>query len=712
MKMRLAAGRAFALRHEDGGFTTIGMVVALLVALSLVFASAQVYRVNTASAQIQDVADAAVLAAENQVAEFMVVARVCDAVSLSLSLAGLATMGVGVAALCTPATQNASETLIKAARKMFDARDKFSKQVKEGLGALQEALPFLAAAEAFSVGQANSSGTASANYVVLAVLVPGTGKSLTVPTLDSGSVEDAVEQQADDIREAADHAQDAAEIAAEAKEEAFLHDCGNNPEYCMYERAGKLADMKGSDNPLYTSVDAWSFSVALERAKAYYPRRLAQEEPEGSSVREKAKSVLRKRFYEYAVSKIAEGYVHETQDSFEANFPKLPRNTDQLKETSLFYENAYPVTVTEDTLTMHAWSGCPAADGYSYKGSIAQLEAGGFTTCELCDFTWHSLGSVASASTNIENGFEYHYQIVADQAEEYEKAMERMQPYKEKVENGVSQLLDKIKQQLNRIAEARIQVQPPGSYGAIALVANTASSASSDGFTTAFSQSSAQLGTRAAVSGATLLEEQSGEGASVLASLLDGLPSKAGFVAGVAQRALDCWSGMLQAYRGGQQKMEDALAGALNGLPLASESGLGTWAAKQLKKLVASVGLQPASVDALKPVLVGTAQVASKGTAAFGVRYLQVQGAAVRAAGGTGSVFSSVAAAVEDKAAALLGSSYTLATIQPLGSLGPSIPLTITLPSSVQGKARGLVSQLAGQLAGVGGSSSEVRKWE
>ena len=54
-------------------------------------------------------------------------------------------------------------------------------------------------------------------------------------------------------------------------------DCGDDPSYCMSERARTLTGMAGADNPRYASVDAWSFSVALDRARAYYARRLAVE---------------------------------------------------------------------------------------------------------------------------------------------------------------------------------------------------------------------------------------------------------------------------------------------------------------------------------------------------------------------------------------------------------------------------------------------------
>ena len=106
IKRAIERHRACGLQvfRDEDGFTTLGAVLALLIALSLLFSAAQVQRLNAVSAQVQDAADAAALAAQNEVAEFMVVVRVCDAVSLTMSLTGLAATGLGVVALCTPVT--------------------------------------------------------------------------------------------------------------------------------------------------------------------------------------------------------------------------------------------------------------------------------------------------------------------------------------------------------------------------------------------------------------------------------------------------------------------------------------------------------------------------------------------------------------------------------------------------------------------------------
>ena len=144
---RIAAQAADGFRDEEG-FTTIGVVLALLIALSLLFSAAQVQRINSVAAEVQDVADAAALAAQNEVAEFMVVVRVCDAVVLTMTLTGLVATGLGVAALCTPYTASASPGLLRAGKQILDARDAFSDKASQGLTALQSALPFLSAANA------------------------------------------------------------------------------------------------------------------------------------------------------------------------------------------------------------------------------------------------------------------------------------------------------------------------------------------------------------------------------------------------------------------------------------------------------------------------------------------------------------------------------------------------------------------------------------
>lgn len=49
----------------------------------------------------------------------------------------------------------------------------------------------------------------------------------------------------------------------------------------MWERVKSLTDLSGAQNPHYASSVTWEPQVALDRAKAYYRQRLANEKPLG-----------------------------------------------------------------------------------------------------------------------------------------------------------------------------------------------------------------------------------------------------------------------------------------------------------------------------------------------------------------------------------------------------------------------------------------------
>lgn len=716
LRLRWRCRQPFGLFRDEKGFTTVGMALALLITLSLVFTTAQVYRVTSASADVQDVADAAALAAENQVAEFMIVVRTCDAVVLTLSLTSIVVTGLGVAALCTPATAPASEALLKAGREVAKARDSFAEKAAEGLNRLQKALPFLAAASAAHVASANNGGPMNASYVALAVLAPAEGEPIEVGGLEGAhALADRAEAESEDIKRAGEQAEQAAEEANACKERAFRRDCGDEPGYCMSERARTLAGLAGGDNPRFSSVDAWSFSVPLERARAYYVKRLAVEAPQGSSTEEQARSALRLRFYRFAAAELARGYVHETEDSFDALFPHLPKNTDEMRATALYTEVAYPVTEGEGGPVMHAWNGCPAAVGATGTGSIAQMEQGGYATCSECGFTASSMGKVAAASTSIDNGFEYHYEAVAQAADEYEQARAKLDPLARKVKEKAGGLFEECLDLLRQASSKRIDAAPPGRYGAVALVANTSAAPASTGFASGFVHEAGSLGARAAVSAATLLDEGSDEGKNVLNSLLDGLKDKGGAVTGALGVVLDCWSGLLSAYLEGQDAIGRALEGAVDALPFASASGLGSWAASAFQKAVAALGLEPAKLGALKPVLVNSAHVAGADGTAFSARFLAVKAQAVAHPLASTDLFSSVVTSAEAAAIegiASLDGTVEIASVRLFGDGGPEIPLTIALPQAARDAAADLVSSAADAVRSVYAQVTGVRTWE
>lgn len=714
-------------KNEDG-FTTLSVVVSLLLTLSLIFSTAQVYRISSASADIQNVSDSAVQAAENQVAEFMILVRVSDSVILSLSLSGIVCAALGVVAMCTPVTAAASDALLEASTKMFNARDSFADKSAKSLNQMQKALPFLASVKAFQVSQANNGGSFDANYISIAMLMPGEGI-----TIEPGNINEAkgvleeINANSDDIKKAAAEAEEAAKKANEAKVRAFMADCGNNPNYCMYERAKNKAYMTGPENPLYNSPDTWSFSVPLKRCQAYYPKRIQIEAPDGPSVDAKANSALRRVFYQYAVEQFSHAYVIDTGDTFQANFPHLPKNTEEMKQTSMYTNVTFPISGGN---CMHAYSDCPGCSGISGYGTLAQMDGmGGFVQCPYCKFSASSLGSVAAASTSISNGYEYHYKIVEEASKEYQKAKEEAEPLNKKVKNFADGIFDKIKKLIIQIANKRIYAKPPGSYGAICMTVNTNSAPASKGFESSFVSSETTLGVRAAISAATLIEEKSDEGKTVLNSILDGLTDELPTISGAVGIALNAWSKILEVYSNGQEAFMDGLESSLNQLPVISASGLGTWASKRLGEFMQDLGLEPANLNALKPVLINSTYVAkaeenedpssSVGIASktFASKFLVVKDTAVSFTEANNTLLSAVSSGSELAAVLGLhdviysGGVIELATIEPLGNLGPSIPITIKLPEFATGTMQNIVSWIAGTLQSILGNLWGGKIW-
>ena len=703
---------------DEQGFTTIAVAISLLLTLALVFSAAQIYQLNSLSSEVQSVADAAALAALDEVAEFMIVVRVCDAIILSLTLTSAVTSCLGVVASCVPAAQAVGKALTSAGKEMDAACEKFAEAVATGLNELQRALPYLAAANAAAVAAANNGDDSS--YVALAVLSPSEGEEISVGgETGLSDAQDAADAESEEIAQAAQDAEDAAEAVQEAKEEAYEHDCGLYPSYCMAERAEVLASLSAADNPLYTSVDAWTFSVALERAQAYYTARLAAEEPEDDSVEEQAKSALRTNFYSYAVMLLSQGYVNEVGDTFSAYFPTLPSNTEEMRETILYTMDSYPVSVNEDgDYVMHAWDGCPGIEGETTMGSIQDMEmglaTGAFATCEICGFTAASMGKVAAASTSIENGFEYHYEQVAEAAVEYAQAQSALEEETASTKDTVSELLEGLLDALGVASSMRIDAAPPGSYGAIVIVANVGESAPSSGFESSFVQATGNLGTRVAVSAATLVEDPAGEGESIVTSLLDGFSDGGGLLSGVGDAVLSCWSTLLTVYADGQEALVDAVEDVLDSIPLLSATGLGTWAAETLEELIEQLGLEPANLNALKPVLVNTAHVAELDDGSFAAELLELKTLAIDNAsaldGGIDSLLGIAGDALGD-AFVDATDSIEIATLE-LYEDGPSVTIEFALPSAIQDAATNLIDEAVASLGDIVSELTGVTIWE
>lgn len=236
--------------RREGGFTTPAAAIALLVVCALVFTCARGISVGAQSGQIQYVADAGALAADNVVAEFVTTAQVVDAAALSLSLLGLTVYAASAVAAFIPGGQGAATEIASMGSKVLQARDKFAESAARGLDAAQKALPAVCAVRAAQVVQANADAS-GIPYAGIAITSPSQGIDVSIPG-DEKVKEAAAEIESKEpaIQEASSRQKEAQEREDAAKERAWRADCGNDG-MSMYERAGKLSDISEALQPLH-----------------------------------------------------------------------------------------------------------------------------------------------------------------------------------------------------------------------------------------------------------------------------------------------------------------------------------------------------------------------------------------------------------------------------------------------------------------------------
>lgn len=702
--------------HDEKGFSTVGVALALLITLALIFTAAQVYEIESVSADIQEVADVAALAAENVVGEYYVVGLVCDAMALSLSLSSLCCLGLSIAAACTPVTATLSETLWQTAQKLKRSQTSFVERAQDALERLKLVLPLAAAAKAKSVIDANSGVRGGASYTSIAVLVPWQTDPLeaTEHRISDDAFQEA-EEKRDTIKDLGEKAEEAAHDANAFKEAAYRFDSSSESSYCMYERAKTLAHLDAHENPYYASAETWDFDVALARAQAYYRARTQIEAPSDGSVAERARSALRKKLYQYASEELAKGYVERTTESFEAYFPRLPKNTDEMKRTTLYTDACYPISVsTQGKRVLHAFEGCPAyAQGTKAgHGSLAQADGNAaFEKCPQCQFDATSMGSVASASSSIDNGFEYHYLKVADLAASYQDAYQRANESSQELKGQTKELFQSIGEAFEEADSQRIKIDPPGKFGAVAFVVTTDPGRSN--LTTRFVNSTEQLRARVALSGATLLPESTESGKNAINSILDGY-AEAGVAGGAsgARIALDLWSRLLEGYGEAQETLMGVLNDAIDAIPFASESGLGSWAADCFESIIEGVGLQPADLSPRKAALVNTMHIGYADDSPFCARLIDVKIANLgrnTSAEVFENVLDSAQTAITDQIddADLTIEIATVEIIQ--GDI--EIPITITIPQSIKDTANDAIRQAFSALQDRIASFQFSRRW-
>lgn len=598
---------------EDGAYTTLSSAVVILVVLTLLFSSTAAIWSMSRAGDTQVAADSGALAGANVVASYHTAATVVDASILSLGLAGFATIGTGLVAILIPGAELAAGDMVDTGIEIIKTRNKFAKSASKGLQKIETALPYLVAARATQAVSAQD--TDGATYTGTALAVPRTSESDFVALEGSEISTDVIKDTSKDLERAADELQKASEETAKAKERAWLADCGGSDpapvgsRSCMWERAKSLAKLSDIENPHKASSITWEPQVALDRAKAYYHQRLADEKPQGSSVEMKAESAARKAFYTYASAEVNRAYITEDGDRATSYIPLLPRNTDEVRATELYTDAAWPTSTNDGKTYLHYGTSCP-----NYKkgtpGGLASVAAyDGQDKCNRCHFGVSSLGAVAAPSTSIENGFEYHFDRFKDALEKYVECRNKELELMRQTEDEADRAGNAFDQAIKALSGERPRIAPPGRNGVVALAVSGAIS-SPDELSSSFN-TTVELGDRGAISAAVLAPDDATAQNNVLSRFFSTLEERSGGVAGVLDGVMDVWGRLLVGYgdiQGSADELMDEMIDDLGGNSGALGS-IASWLGDTVSASVAALGLEPCDLRLRKPVLTDTANV-------------------------------------------------------------------------------------------------------
>lgn len=598
---------------EDGAYTTLSSAVVILVVLTLLFSSTAAIWSMSRAGDTQVAADSGALAGANVVASYHTATTVVDASILSLGLAGFATIGTGLVAILIPGAELAAGDMVDTGIEIIKTRNKFAKSASKGLQKIETALPYLVAARATQAVSAQD--TEGATYTGTALAVPRTSESDFVALEGSEISTDVIKDTSKDLERAADELQKASEETAKAKERAWLADCGGSDpasvgsRSCMWERAKSLAKLSDIENPHKASSITWEPQVALDRAKAYYHQRLADEKPQGSSVEMKAESAARKAFYTYASAEVNRAYITEDGDRATSYIPLLPRNTDEVRATELYTDAAWPTSTNDGKTYLHYGTSCP-----NYKkgtpGGLASVAAyDGQDKCNRCHFGVSSLGAVAAPSTSIENGFEYHFDRFKDALEKYVECRNKELELMRQTEDEADRAGNAFDQAIKALSGERPRIAPPGRNGVVAFAVSGAIS-SPDELNSSFN-TTVRLGDRGAISAAVLAPDDATAQNNVLSRFFSTLEERSGGVAGVLDGVMDVWGRLLVGYgdiQGSADELMDEMIDDLGGNSGALGS-IASWLGDTVSASVAALGLEPCDLRLRKPVLTDTANV-------------------------------------------------------------------------------------------------------
>lgn len=595
---------------EDGAYTTVASACAMLVVLSLLFSSSLAIWSASRAGDVQVGADATALAGENVVSSYHTAATVLDACALSLGLAGFTMTGAGMVGLFVPGGQGLARETLDAAMRVFDMRDSFISSASSGLKRVEGSLPFLIAANAARACDAQ--GSESVGYRGTAFAVPITSAS-EFPAIEGEGIDtEGLEQACGGLEEAAAELERISEEAAARKEEAWLADCGA-PGRNMQERVGSLSGLSAAENPDFASSITWNPEFALARARAYYRWRCENDKPEGSSVEARADAAARRAFYRYALGHLDEARVVDDGEEAYTTLEFLPRNSDDVRGTLLYTEEAWPTSMEAHGRTLHFDESCPGARGaLGAPASLASLDNGTILECPTCRFGVDDLGRAPAASTSIDNGFEYHLRAFTKALWEYLEAKGRQNEAEAAARGDAERAADAFDQAMATLEGKRPRIAPPGRFGCVSFVLSS-EHMTPDALETSFA-ASPDVSRRGAMAAAVLAPDGISEGGDVLSGFFSSLQERVGSggVVGLMDGVLDLWGKLLVSYGDAGRGLGEAFDEIMQGLDSQGLGSVGSWLGDRLTGVVRALDMQPVDMRPRKPVLVDSSDVLAR----------------------------------------------------------------------------------------------------
>lgn len=598
---------------EDGAYTTLSSAVVILVVLTLLFSSTAAIWSMSRAGDTQVAADSGALAGANVVSSYHTAATVVDASILSLGLAGFATIGTGLVAILIPGAEPVAGNMVDTGIEIIKTRNKFAKSASEGLQKIETALPYLIAARATRAVSAQD--TDSVAYTGTALAVPRTSESDFAALKGSEISTDTIKDTSDDLERAAEELRKASEDTAKAKERAWLADCGGSDKgsvsscSCMWERVKSLTDLSGAQNPHYVSSVTWEPQVALDRAKAYYRQRLANEKPLGEGPEKQADSAARKVFFAYASEEVERAYITEKDGKVSARIPFLPRNPDEARTTELYTDARWPTSEVDKVTYLHYGTDCPNYKKGKPGGLASVADFDGHETCSECHFGVSSLGYVAIATTSVERGFEYHFDKFKEALEDYVECRNKELELMCQTEDEADRAGNAFDQAIKGLSGERPRIAPPGRNGVVAFAVSGAIS-SPDELNSSFN-TAVRLGDRGAISAAVLAPDDATAQNNVLSRFFSTLKERSGGVAGVLDGVMDVWGRLFVGYGDIQGSADELMDEMIKGLGGGSGAlgSIASWLGDTVSASVAALGLEPCDLRLRKPVLTDSANV-------------------------------------------------------------------------------------------------------